>query len=136
MRSRVGNWIIALGVGLLFLAVCFVPAILERRREVDLVAVGSLLFGLGSLVVSTGLYVKAAILRAETGATDLALTRRIHGGCELCATESPVVHCKVHQLHLCGNCLTKHYDFRSCAYVPSSRSVATKGNRAQAARAF
>jgi hypothetical protein len=120
----------------LFLAFCFVPAILERGREIDLVAVGSFLFGIGALAVSVGLYVKASALRSAAGATDLSLNRRIHGGCELCATESPVVHCKVHQLHLCGNCLAKHYDFRSCAYVPSSRGVANKTAKARAARAF
>jgi hypothetical protein len=31
----------------------------------------------------------------------------------------------VHQLHLCADCLGKHYDFRSCAYVPSTRRGVT-----------
>jgi hypothetical protein len=30
----------------------------------------------------------------------------------------------VHEIHLCGNCLGDHYDFRSCAYVPSTRRTA------------
>ena len=53
--------------------------------------------------------------------------------CDRCAKDEPVIQCRVHQLHLCGDCLAQHYDFRSCAYVPSTRRATVKSAAAQAA---
>jgi len=134
MSSRASNWIVAVGGVILVGGLCFVPAIIERRQEIDLLAVGSYLFGVGALATASGIYMKAWLLKVATGQTPAA--RNTRGGCELCATESPVVHCKVHQLNLCGNCLAKHYDFRSCTYVPSSRGAGKSARKAAAAGAL
>jgi len=46
----------------------------------------------------------------------------------------PVIHCKVHQVHMCAECLGQHYDFRTCSYVPSTRRPATKAKNLAKAR--
>ncbi|HEY7617101.1 MAG TPA: hypothetical protein VH744_09880, partial [Terriglobales bacterium] len=63
------------------------------------------------------------------------LSQRPRGACDLCKVEMPVVHCKVHQVHLCGHCLGEHYNFRSCVYVPSTRKTLSKAAKSMAARA-
>lgn len=133
MAARLSNWIMAIGAGVLLLGLCVVPAIIERRHDLDVLAAGSCLFGLGALMLSCGMYVKASRLRFDAEAGEFLLPRRTRGGCELCATESPVIHCKVHQLQLCGNCLGMHYDFRSCSYVPSTRTTDNKTAKARGA---
>ncbi len=59
-----------------------------------------------------------------TASVPKAQPKRVRGGCDLCGSETPVIHCRVHDIHVCGNCLANHYDFRSCAYVPSTRRTA------------
>jgi hypothetical protein len=75
------------------------------------------------------------VLQASGPLEPKAQAKRSRGGCDLCGTEAPVVNCRVHQMHLCGECLGQHYDFRSCVYVPSTRrQMAIKG-MARAAKA-
>ncbi len=140
MLSRAGNWLIAVGAVAMFVAFCFLPAALGKQGDGNLLAVGACLLSLGALMAASGTYLKARAVQAK-GAPGMSSQeaknagRRARGGCELCRGDVPVIHCKVHQLHLCAACLAEHYDFRSCAYVPSTRRPTTKAGKALAARA-
>jgi len=135
MSSKTSNWMIVVGVLMLFLALCFVPGALRAEGDPSLLAAGGGVFSIGILVIAGGIYLKARALQSEAGAEPPVPKKRVRGGCELCASEDPVIQCRVHQLQLCPTCLSNHYDFRSCAYVPTTRRTTTKGGKAMAAKA-
>jgi len=140
MSSKTATWIIVAGTLLMFVGLCFLPAALSEHPDADLLEVGACQFSLGALLIAAGIYVKARILKLGIASGDLRKepapsNQRVRGGCDLCGTEAPVVQCKVHQLHLCGNCLAQHYDVRSCAYVPTTRTATSKNGRNLAANA-
>jgi hypothetical protein len=140
MSSKTANWIIAAGTVLIFIALCFLPAALGEQPDADLLEVGACQFSLGALIIATGIYAKAravqiAIASGEPRKESGSSNQRVRGGCDLCGTEAPAVQCRVHQLHLCGSCLAQHYDVRSCAYVPTSRTATNKTGRGLAANA-
>jgi hypothetical protein len=112
----------------MFVALSFVPAMLRDHNDISLIGAGASLFSFGALVMASGLYLKARMLEGAAKPVESAPpARRLRGGCDLCKGEPPVIHCKVHQLHLCPTCMAEHYDFRSCAYVPSTRTKGSKG---------
>jgi hypothetical protein len=113
---------------------CLPSALGASNPDQGLLGLGVSLFSFGALIVAAGIYVKALALQSRSESEPAPPKKRVRGGCELCGTEAPVVQCKVHQLQLCGNCLADHYDFRSCAYVPSLRKPAGKSGKAMAAR--
>jgi len=128
----------AAGALAMFIGLCFLPAILRDRSDADLLGAGAGLFSIGGLFLATGFYLKGRALRASlesvgSGKEPENSRRPVRGGCDLCGTEAPVIHCKVHQLHLCGNCLAEHYDVRSCVYTPTTRTPANKNRRTMAA---
>lgn len=85
-----------------------------------------MLFCLGMVTAASGMYIKArhyAELAPPTASSDAKRGRQL---CDLCSKQKVVIQCRVHQLQLCGDCVEDHYDFRSCAYVPSVRQVGTK----------
>ena len=139
MPSRISNWLIALGVLGAFSGICFLPAALGEHGDSSLLGLGASIFGLGALLIAAGMYLKAQALQATAGGApakeNAGPEKRPRGACDLCHKDTPVVHCKVHQFHLCGKCLAEHYDFRACVYVPSTRRVEAKGGKAMAARA-
>ena len=140
MSSKTANWIIAAGVILMFIGLCFLPAALGEHPDADLLEFGACQFSLGALIVAGGIYAESSTLAIRDRVWGLAQggcppNQRLRGGCDLCGTEAPVVQCKVHQLHLCGNCLAQHYDVRSCAYVPTTRTTTNKSSRGMAANA-
>jgi len=122
MRKASG-WTIITGCFLMLMGLCFLPAAFGQHPDVSILQGGICLFALGALIATIATYLKARPLQssAASQATAKAQPKRIRGGCDLCGVELPVIHCRVHQVHLCGNCLSDHYDFRSCAYVPSTR---------------
>ena len=125
MGKKVSNVAIIFGCSLMVLGLCFLPAALGSHPDPAILGGGVCLFSLGALMAAGGIYLKAVAAQAGTPAGPAkAQPKRARGGCDLCGTESPVVNCKVHQVHLCGDCLGKHYDFRSCVYVPSTRRTA------------
>jgi hypothetical protein len=138
MSSRSGNWMVAAGALLLFAGLVALAAAFGKTADPDQLVAGAGLFSVGALTVAAGIYLKARVL--QSGATGAPVkepaAKRSRGGCELCATEAPVIQCKVHQLHLCGTCLALHYDFRSCAYVPSTRAGSNKPGKGLAAKAW
>jgi hypothetical protein len=139
MSSKAATWIIAAGAVLMAIGLCFLPAALGERPDTDLLEVGACLFSLGALIIAAGMYTKARMVQMEIASgeprKEPTSNQRVRGGCDLCGTEAPVVQCKVHQLHLCGSCLAQHYDVRSCAYVPTTRTATNKTGRNLAANA-
>ena len=127
MTSRTGNWLIALGATGMFFGMCCVPAALGPKSDSSMIALAASIFAMGSLACSGGIYLRAQGLIKEHAAENEAVrARRARGGCELCASDVPVIHCRVHQLALCSTCLAAHYDARSCSYVPPTRRTAAK----------
>jgi hypothetical protein len=139
MSSKTANWIIVAGAVFMAVGLCFLPAALGERPDADLLEVGACLFSLGALIIAAGTYTKARMVQMEIASgeprKEPTSNQRVRGGCDLCGTEAPVVQCKVHQLHLCGSCLAQHYDVRSCAYVPTTRTASNKTGRNLAANA-
>jgi len=140
MSSKTATWIIGAGAVLMFIGLCFLPAAFGEHPDPDLLEIGACQFSLGALVIATGIYAKARLLQfaiasGEPRKEAAPSNQRVRGGCDLCGSEAPVVQCKVHQLHLCGSCLAQHYDVRSCAYVPTSRTAPHKAGRNLAANA-
>jgi hypothetical protein len=140
MSPKTGNWIIAAGAVLMFIGLCFLPAALGPHPDADMLEIGACQFSLGALIMATGIYTKARLVQFAVAAGTLKKesapsNQRVRGGCDLCGSEAPVVQCRVHQLHLCGGCLAQHYDVRSCAYVPTSRTAANKSGKSLAAKA-
>ena len=84
---------------------------------------------------ASGVDLKARAIQPPKGINGASVesknsNRRVRGGCDVCHGDSPVIHCKVHQVHLCANCLGRHYDFRTCAYAPSTRGAGAKTGKA------
>ncbi len=129
-----------MGVVMALVGLCFLPAALSGHGDSSLLALGASVFSMGALAMSAGLYLKAkavppnAIAHGPSPAAESA-SRRLRGACDLCRQEVPVVHCKVHQFHLCGACLAEHYDFRACVYVPSTRRTDNKTGKSLTAKA-
>jgi hypothetical protein len=119
----------------MFVGICLVPAAMGQHDDTGVLALAASVFSFGALLIGTGMYFKARGLQgaAASAPENKTTTRRVRGGCELCGSDTPVIHCKVHQLHLCPACLTEHYDFRSCVYAPSTRR--TTGRQKGAAKA-
>lgn len=109
----------------------FLAASLSQRQDESVSGFGLLTFSLGSLICATGMYLKARTAQAAVPANANSKPQpKARGGCDLCGVEVPAVLCRVHQVHLCPNCLAKHYDTRSCVYVPSTRRAQAKAARA------
>jgi hypothetical protein len=134
MSSKLSSGLIAGGVLFAFLGLCVLPAALGAKSDPSEVGIAATLFSFGILLVAGGIYAKAMVLKLSLPEMKAAPApgKRGRAGCELCGTEQPVVQCKVHQLQLCGTCLTRHYDHRSCSYIPSGWNVTAP--RSMAAR--
>ena len=133
MSSRLTSGFVMFGGLLIFLGTCCLPAALSNERDTNMMMAGICLFSTGALIMALGTYFKARLIKAglvPEVETPEAAKRPVKGGCDLCGTEVPVVLCRVHQVHVCGSCLNQHFDPRSCAYIPTTRSVSqTKGSR-------
>jgi len=133
MGQKLSSVALLCGSSLMLLGLCFVPAALGENKDEAILGVGICAFAFGALIAASGLYLKAKVATAA-GALN-APPKAVRGGCDLCGSELPVIHCRVHGLHICGGCLGKHYDFRSCVYVPSTRRPSAATAKARAARA-
>jgi len=124
--GKVSGLAIVCGCFLMVLGLAFLPAAFGPHPDESILGLGICVFSLGALTVAGGLYMKAHALKSGTNSANApkAQPKRVRGGCDLCGSETPVIHCRVHDIHVCGNCLGNHYDFRSCAYVPSTRRTA------------
>jgi hypothetical protein len=132
MSSKTSNWIIVVGTVILFLSLCILPAALHSDSDASLLASAGAVFSLGILTIAGGTYLKARAHPPQPSAEPAAAKKKVRGGCELCASQDPVIQCRVHQLQLCPTCLANHYDFRSCVYVPTTRRPAMKNGKTMA----
>jgi hypothetical protein len=135
--GKSSSWLMIAGGFVMLLGLCFMPAAFGEHADTTLLATGLMIFAFGTLFLAAGTYMKARALQGQSADASGAKpqAKRIRGGCDLCGTENPVIHCRVHALHICGNCVADHYDFRSCAYVPSTRRAAAAKPLARSARA-
>lgn len=124
--GKAGGRTVGAGCFLMLVGLCFLPAALQQNTDPTILGLGVCLFAFGALTAAAGFYFRARALQSETPSADVRKMsgRRLRGGCDLCGTEPPIIQCRVHELHLCSQCLGDHYDPRSCAYAPSSRRPA------------
>jgi hypothetical protein len=138
MQSKLANSM--MGVGAVGIFVGFITMLSSRGEHPDstILSIGALAVSLGSLLAAAGMYVKAKYLQPSAPAAGIAgraQPRRIRGGCDLCHGDVPLIHCRVHQVHMCADCTAQHFDPRSCTYIPSTRRLIQKPRRGTAARA-
>jgi len=129
MGQKLGSTALVCGAIFILLGVCFVPAAFSERHDQTILGVGICAIAFGSLLAAAGFYLKARALQAY-GGPRAAPHQRSRGGCALCKSETPVVLCRVHNVHICGACLAEHYDFRSCVYIPSTRRQTARAAKA------
>ena len=139
MSSRIGNGLIAVGALGACIGLIMLPAALGEHPDTNLVILGACGVSLGSLTAAAGIFLNARALQSPAGSLGTSgeaknSTRRVRGGCDICHGDMPVIHCKVHQVHMCAECLGQHYDFRTCSYVPSTRRPAAKAKNLAKAR--
>lgn len=137
MSSRTGNWMIAAGAVALVMGLLTLPAALGEHVDTSLLTLGACGVSLGSMIAAGGVFMKSRAMGGPANPGVLSgesrqSSRRLRGGCDLCHGDLPVIHCKVHQVHLCPDCVAKHYDFRSCTYIPSTRGTTPKTSKALA----
>ncbi|HEX9109854.1 MAG TPA: hypothetical protein VF845_00125 [Terriglobales bacterium] len=122
MASKTGTWLIGIGCCIVFLGLCALPAGLGPNPDKTLLGASMTALSAGMMLVAGGLYLKARTFSAgAAGGNGSQAKRGRKATCDRCGKNEPVIQCRVHQLHLCGDCVGQHYDFRSCAYVPSTR---------------
>lgn len=134
MTAKLGSWLIYVGAINVMVGLCCFPAAFETHSDTSLLGLGASFFGIGALFIGGGLYLKAQALQMQrnSGKGEAAVPPRTRGGCELCGSDVPVIHCRVHELHMCSICLAEHYDPRSCSYVPPTRRPAVKSVKGMA----
>ncbi len=131
MGRKLSTTMIVGGTLLMLAGLIFLASSISQKQDEAVSGLGLCAFSLGALLCSTGIYLKARTAQADAPASANKPQPKQRGGCDLCGTEVPAVMCRVHQLHLCPNCLARHYDTRSCIFIPSTRrSPAAKAARA------
>jgi len=135
MSGKLSITVIIFGCALILLGSSFLPAAFSHDNDQTILGAAICAVSFGALLISAGLYLKARLLQSTAAGLGKTRPKTVRGGCDLCGTESPVIHCRVHQLHICSECVRQHYDFRSCVYVPSTRRPATTKPLARTARA-
>lgn len=135
--SKLSTGIIWVGSLAIFLSLCILPAAFEKNADNAAMGLAGAIFSSGVMAIAIGLYVKARFLQEQQPQRSVVSEKtnaQRRGGCNLCGTEAPVIQCKVHQLELCGNCLARHYDYRSCQYIPNEAGNGNNSPRSMTAR--
>ena len=135
MGQKLGSFALISGSLLMLLGILFVPAALGQHKDESILGAGLCALAFGALIAAAGFYLKTRALQMTSPGGAIAPQQKQRGGCDVCRSEMPAVLCRVHNLHICGDCLSQHYDFRSCVYVPSTRRGSTSKPAARAARA-
>jgi len=127
MVTKIGTWLIGIGGGIAFLGLCALLASFEPNRDTILLSAGMTILSTGMTLVAGGLYLMARAAPGTAASGSASKSKRGRkANCDRCGKNEPVIQCRVHQVHLCGDCLGEHYDFRACAYVPSTRRSGMK----------
>lgn len=125
MATKTGNWLLVVGALIIFIGFCFIPAAFGDNPDKTMLGAGLAIAATGALLVAGGIYIKALGLTNSAQPNQASAPKRARkSNCDNCGKEEPAVQCRVHQMHLCADCLARHYDFRSCAYIPSTRRSA------------
>jgi hypothetical protein len=132
MTMKISTWLMACGCFIAFVGLCFIPAAFGPDPERTMLGAGTVIVATGVLLLALSVYLKASVLGPQAGNPASGAKRARKTVCDQCGEDEPVIQCRVHQVHLCGDCLAGHYDFRSCAYVPSTR----RGSAKSAAAAY
>jgi hypothetical protein len=119
--AKLGTWLIVVGILFALFGLTVLPSALSSGEDKTLLNISVLVLSFAMTVVAGGLYLKARALPSATVTDSGNAKRGRKANCDSCGKQEPVIQCRVHQLHLCADCLTRHYDVRSCAYVPSTR---------------
>ncbi len=128
MATKSSTWMMAVGAFIAFIGLCFLPAAFGPDSDRTILGAAAVMISTGMLLIASGFYVKARALGtvAAPASTPASGKRNRKSICDRCAQEEPVIQCRVHELHLCADCLSKHYDFRSCAPGPCRRRPPAK----------
>ena len=126
MALKIGSWMVGVGCCFALAGLCFLPAAFGVHPDSALLVAGGMLFSLGMVVAASGMYVKARYWAEVAPAATSSDGKRGRKICDACGKQKSAIQCRVHELQLCPDCLEEHYDFRSCAYAPIVRQVATK----------
>lgn len=126
MASKIGSWIIGFGCLMAAAGLCFLPAAFGEHRDMAVFTAGAMVFSTGMVLAAAGFYVKARFWTEANQSKPAVNTKGRRKVCNLCGENESAVECRVHHMNLCPDCLGKHYDFKTCAYVPSTRPVYTK----------
>ena len=113
---------------------CFLPAAFGAHGDPAMLGAGSGILSFGLLLGSCAIYARARSLSTAPIHSPTSPAEKLRN-CDVCGRYAPVIQCRVHLLHLCGDCLEAHYDFHTCAYVPSTRGTQRARKRATAAGA-
>jgi hypothetical protein len=129
MSAKTSKFMILFGIFLIVSAMVFVPLGVGPDKDPTALASGASLFSLGALSIGTGFYVKGRALeerfRQEAArAASAPPSKKKKIACEVCRELPPVISCSQHRALLCAECMTAHYDARTCVYVPAQRRSA------------
>lgn len=119
--ARLGTWLIVAGSLFAVFGLTVLPAALTSGEDKTLLNLSVLALSFAMTMIAGGLYLKARAFPTIAGPDGENTRRARKANCDSCGRQEPVIHCRVHQLHLCPDCLARHYDSRSCAYVPTPR---------------
>ena len=126
MALKIASWMLAVGGCFVLAGLCFLPAAFGLHPDSALLSAGAMLFSTGMVMAASGMYVKARYWSEALPTITSADIKRGRRLCDLCGKQKTAVQCRVHELQLCPDCLEQHYDFRSCAYAPTTRQVSSK----------
>ena len=134
--GKVSGLAIVCGCFLMVLGLAFLPAAFGTHPDESILGLGICVFSLGALTVAGGLYMKAHALKSGTiFAAGLDVTDpeppdpndpllKLPNLIVAPHIASATVGTRGAMAEICANNLGNHYDFRSCAYVPSTRRTA------------
>ncbi|HET7209269.1 MAG TPA: hypothetical protein VFI95_22015 [Terriglobales bacterium] len=137
--QKLWNWILVFSGLVCFSGLLFLPAALNPQgKDTDLLSTGFALFATGCLLAGMSFYFKGRAIRtqieADPNLAAVLSAKKRKTNCDQCRRAAAVIQCTMHKVSLCGPCLTQHYDFRSCVYVPALRKSSLHSKASAAAR--
>lgn len=126
MALKIGSWLVGVGCCFAIAGLCFLPAAFGLHKDIELLTAGGVLFSAGMVLAASGMYVKARHWAQGVPTSARFGKKGVPKICNLCSKHEALIQCRVHQMQLCADCLAKHYDFRTCAYVPSVPQATSK----------
>jgi hypothetical protein len=131
MSLKFGSWLIGIGCLMAMAGLGFLPAGFGPHQDPSMMSAGAMLFSAGMVVAASGLYVKSRVWSQSAPASAKSEKKSTRKPCKLCGKQEPVIQCRPHQIQLCADCLSKHFDFRSCSYIPLERPASSKAPAAK-----